>query len=211
MKKLLLASVAMLALGAGAPAIAQTTVTTDADTNAAVGATGAGAGGAAVGFILGGPIGAVIGGFTGAVIGAEAGVAASTVEFAGNNPVEPIFIEGDLDVGVALPETVTIYPVEGDAQYGYVYANGRVWIVNIADRTLVQSPGFLVAQSSADFAVSNPVDPIEVEGDVVVGYVVPDTVELVPIPEDRTYSYVYVDGRPALVDNSSRTIVWVNQ
>lgn len=209
MKKLLLASVAMLSLAAAVPTFAQE-VTTDADANAAVGAAGAGAGGAALGFVLGGPIGAVVGGFAGAVIGAEAGVAASTIEFAGNNPVEPIYIDGGLDVGVVVPETVTIYPVEGDPQYGYIYANDRVWIVNLADRTLVQSPGYLVAQSSADFAVANPIASANVTGDVVVGYVVPEDVELVPIPEDRSYSYVYVNDRPALVETGSRTIVWLN-
>jgi hypothetical protein len=100
--------------------------------------------------------------------------------------------------------------VEGDPAYGYFYANGRVWIVELASNTLVYSPGFVVSQSAADFAVANPIDPVEVEGDVVVGYVLPDGTTITPVPEDPYYGYVYIDGRAALVDNSTRTVVWVN-
>jgi len=205
MKKLLLASVAVLALGAVSPGFAQS----DADAGAAVGGAAAGATGAGVGFLLGGPIGAVIGGFTGAVIGAEAGIEATTIEYAAANPVDPIVIEGDVDVGYALPQEVTIYPVESDPNYGYVYANNRVWIVDNTSRELVYSPGFTVRQSSADFAIANPVESVTLEGDVTAGVVVPQEVELVAIPDDPTYSYVYVNDRPALVENNSRTIVWV--
>jgi hypothetical protein len=108
-----------------------------------------------------------------------------------------------------VPAEVTIYPIEGDAQYGYIYANDRVWIVDLESRTLVQSPGYLVPQTSADFVLSNPVAPVEVEGDVVVGYVVPETVELTPVP-DSSYSYIYIGDRPALVDSSTRSVVWLN-
>lgn len=206
MKKMLLASVAVLSLGLAAPSIAQDTV--DANVGATLGAGGGGASGAIVGGLLGGPIGAVIGGFAGAVIGAEAGVESSTIEFAGANPVEPVVIDGAVDVGYVVPETVTIYPVEGDPAYGYIYANGRVWIVDNNTRTLVQSPGYLVSQSSADYAIANPIDPIEAEGDVVVGYVLPEDVTITPVPNDSYYGYVYLNGRPALVDNSSRTVVY---
>ena len=29
------------------------------------------------------------------------------------------------------------------------------------------------------------------------------------VPDSQFYGYVYVDGRPALVDSSTRTVVWV--
>jgi hypothetical protein len=206
MKKMLLASVAAISLGLAAPAFAQGTV--DANAGATIGATGGGATGAVVGGLVGGPIGAVVGGFAGAVLGAEAGVATSTIDYASANPVDTIVIDGAVDIGYVVPENVTIYPVEGDAQYGYIYANGRVWIVDLTTRTLVQSPGYLVSQTSTDFAVANPVDPIEAQGDVVVGYVLPDGTTITPVPDDSYYGYVYIDGRPALVDSSSRTVVW---
>lgn len=209
MKNVLLASVAAMSLALSVPAFAQDAGVVDANAGAAIGASGGGATGAVVGGLLGGPIGAVIGGFAGAVIGAEAGVATSTVDYASANPVEPIIIDGAVNVGYVVPDNVTIYPVEGDPAYGYIYANGRVWIVDLNTRTLVQSPGYLVSQSSADFAIANPVDPIQAEGDVVVGYVLPDGVTITPVPQDPYYGYVYLDGRPALVDNSTRTVIWV--
>lgn len=203
MRKLLLASVAILALGT-APSLAQS------DTGVAVGGSAGGATGAGVGFLLGGPIGAAIGGFAGAVIGAEAGIEATTVEYAAAHPVAPVIIEAPVSVGYVVPPEVTIYPIEGDPAYSYIYVNNRIWLVDNQTRTLVHSPGYLVTQSSADFAATNPVASISVEGDVVAGYVVPEQVELVAIPDDPAYSYVYLNDRPVLVENATRTVVWVN-
>jgi hypothetical protein len=207
MKKLLLASVALVALGA-APAFAQTTDKTETD--AAVGAASGGLGGAAIGAVIGGPIGAVVGGFAGAVIGGEAGVQASTVDYATANPVDVIYLDGGLDVGYVVPADVTIYPIQGDPAYGYIYANDRVWIVDLESRALVQSPGYVVSQSVADYATGNPIGSVTVDGDVVVGKVLPSDVQITAIPDSSTYSYVYVNDRPVLVENSSRTVVWVN-
>lgn len=206
MKTLLLASVAILSLGAAAPGFAQS----NQDAGAAVGGATGGAAGAGVGFLLGGPIGAVIGGFAGAVIGSEAGVEAATVEYAAANPVEPIYVEGDLAAGLVLPANVTVHTIESDPAYGYIYANDRVWIVDNATRALVYSPGYVISQSTADFAVSNPVGSVTLDGDVVVGTVVPSGISLTAVPDNPNFSYVYVDDRPVLVENSSRTIVWVN-
>ncbi|SMQ85665.1 Protein of unknown function [Devosia lucknowensis] len=209
MKKTLLASVAMISLTLGVPAMAQDAGVVNPDAGAAIGLTGGAAGGATIGFLAGGPIGAIIGGFAGAVIGAEAGIATSTVEYAGAHPVDPVVIQGNVNAGTVVPAGVTVYPVEGDPAYGYLYANGRVWIVDLASNTLVYSPGYVVSQSAADFAVANPIDPINAQGDVVVGYVLPDGTTVTPVPEDPYYGYVYIDGRPALVENSTRTVVWV--
>jgi hypothetical protein len=210
MKKTLLASVAVISLALGVPAMAQDAGVVNPDAGAAIGLTGGAAGGATIGFLAGGPIGAIIGGFAGAVVGAEAGIATSTVEYAGNNPVEPIIIDGSVSAGATVPAGVTVYPVEGDAAYGYIYANGRVWIVDLATNTLVYSPGYVVSQSAADFAIANPVDPVTAEGDVTVGYILPDGTTITPVPDDPHYGYVYIDGRPVLVENSSRTVVWLN-
>ncbi|HTN62775.1 MAG TPA: DUF1236 domain-containing protein, partial [Devosia sp.] len=151
----------------------------------------------------------VIGGFTGATLGAVTGVAASTVEYAGNHPVEPIYLDSGVDVGLVVPPDVAVYPVEGDDRYGYIYANDRVWIVDLQTRALVQSPGYLVPQVAADYAIANPVAPVSVTGDVIVGYVIPNDVVLTPIPDSRSYSYLYINDRPVLVDNNSRTVVYV--
>ena len=55
---------------------------------------------------------------------------------------------------------------------------------------------------------SNPVDPIYLEGEVVVGAGLPETVQLRPVP-DYNYRYVYVNRQPVLVDPTSRRIVYV--
>src|SRR5690606_29101808 len=91
MRHVLLASVAVLMLGPTFPAFAQDNG--DADANAAVGGVAGGAGGAALGFIVGGPI------------GAATGVAASTVEYAGLHPVEPVYLDS-VDVGFVVPPDV---------------------------------------------------------------------------------------------------------
>lgn len=55
---------------------------------------------------------------------------------------------------------------------------------------------------------SNQVQPVYLEGEVVVGAQVPDTVELVQVP-DYDYRYVNVNSQPVLVDPSTRQIVYV--
>ena len=51
-------------------------------------------------------------------------------------------------------------------------------------------------------------DPVYLDGEVVTGATLPDTVELREIP-DYSYRYVYVNGQPALVDPSTRRIMYV--
>lgn len=58
------------------------------------------------------------------------------------------------------------------------------------------------------YVASNPVDQVYLDGEVVIGAGVPDTVALQTIP-DYDYQYVYINGQPVLVDPSSRQIVHV--
>jgi len=58
------------------------------------------------------------------------------------------------------------------------------------------------------YVSSNQIDPVYLDGEVVVGAGVPDTVALREIP-DYEYRYVYVNGQPVLVEPSSRRIVYV--
>ncbi|TIN09757.1 DUF1236 domain-containing protein [Mesorhizobium sp.] len=57
---------------------------------------------------------------------------------------------------------------------------------------------------------TNRVDPVYLEGEVVTGATLPDTVELREIP-DYDYRYVYVNGQPALVDPGTRRIIYVER
>ncbi|MCU0789499.1 MAG: DUF1236 domain-containing protein [Nitratireductor sp.] len=58
------------------------------------------------------------------------------------------------------------------------------------------------------YVVDNRVDPVYLDGEVVVGAGLPESVQLRTIP-DYEYDYVYVNGVPALVDPGSRRIVYV--
>lgn len=58
------------------------------------------------------------------------------------------------------------------------------------------------------YVTTNKVDPVYLDGEVVVGAGLPDTIELREIP-DYEYRYVYVNGQPVLVDSKTRQIVYV--
>jgi hypothetical protein len=206
MRNLLLASVAILALGT-APAFAQSN---DADTNAAIGGSVGGTTGAAAGFFIGGPVGAVIGGFTGALIGSEAGVNATTIDYASNNPVDLVTIESGLEIGSVLDDDIDIYPVEGDDEFGYIYANNRVYIVNLESREIVQSPGYLVPRETIDYIEANPVASISFDGELTTGLEVGDDVDIIAVPSNPSYGYVYVNDEPVLIDLGTRRVIYLD-
>ena len=146
MKKIFVSALAIAALAAPTVAHAQIIRTNpDAKADAAVGGAAGGVTGAVVGGLIFGPIGAAIGGFTGASIGAAGGVEAGSIEYVRMNPTEPVVIDGTVDVGYTVPETVVLHPIEGDATHGYFYTNDRVYFVDLSNRTVVYSPGTVVA------------------------------------------------------------------
>jgi uncharacterized protein YcfJ len=115
------------------------------DAGAAAGGTAGGVTGAITGGLIFGPIGAIIGGFTGAVIGATV-VSDTSIEYARLNPSEPVIIEGDVDVGYVVPEAIVLHPIDDDPDYAYFYTNDRLYFVELSSRTVVYSPGIVVAQ-----------------------------------------------------------------
>jgi len=202
MRKLLLAGTALLTLTMALPAYAQ-----DSDAAAGAGAAVGATTGGTIGFLLGGPVGAIIGGFSGAVIGGT--VSEAAVTYAGNHPVEQVYLDTDLDVGVKVSSDVTLYPIEGEDDLSYFYANGRVWIVATSSGEIVASPGFVVPEAAVAYVKANPTASVTIEGDVAPGFVVAGDVDVVDVPEARGYAYLYVNDRPALVDARSRTVIWI--
>lgn len=205
MRKLLMLGVAVISLGAAAPALAQSSN----DSQATVGATAGGAAGGTLGFLIGGPIGAIVGGFAGAVIGGEAAVSPEVVRYAGENPVEPIYLDTGIDVGYQVGSEVTVYPVEGNDQFGYFYANNRVFIVDMETMQVVQSPGFVIPENAVAYVEANPTTSVQFDGELAAGVSLGSDIQIAAIPEYNNYGYVYVQDRPALVDLNSRTVVWV--
>lgn len=202
MRKLILASAAILSLSTALPAFAQ-------DTNAATaaGATVGATTGGTIGFLLGGPVGAIIGGFTGAAIGGT--VSESAVAYAGNHPVDPIFVDTDLEVGAKVSSDVKLYPIEGEDDLSYFYANGRVWIVSNSSLEIVSSPGFAVPESAVAYVKANPTTSVTIDGDVAPGFVVGADVQVADIPDAKGFAYFYVNDKPALLDAKSRTVIWI--
>jgi hypothetical protein len=67
------------------------------------------------------------------------------VDYVRLNPTEPVVISGDVAVGYVVPAEVKLHVIDGDNAHGYFYTNDRVYFVNMADRTVVYSPGTVVA------------------------------------------------------------------
>lgn len=63
-------------------------------------------------------------------------------------------------------------------------------------------------QEVRDYVATHQVEPVYLDGEVVVGGGLPEAVELREIP-DYEYRYVYVNGQPVLVDATSRRIVYI--
>lgn len=65
-----------------------------------------------------------------------------------------------------------------------------------------------VEASSVEYVRLNPTDPVVIEGDIDVGFVVPAEVELHPIEGDATFGYFYTNDRVYFVNLSDRTVAY---
>ncbi|MSU92313.1 DUF1236 domain-containing protein [Rhodobacteraceae bacterium 2CG4] len=59
-----------------------------------------------------------------------------TITYVRSNPVDPIYLEGEVVVGAAIPQTVTIYDVP-QSEYRYVNVNGQYVLVEPEGRRVV--------------------------------------------------------------------------
>lgn len=83
----------------------------------------------------GGPIGAVADGVTGVVSGAL-DPPREVDTYVESNPVDPVYLDGEVAVGATLPETVELRPVP-DYEYRYVYVNRQPVLVEPRTRRIV--------------------------------------------------------------------------
>ncbi len=86
---------------------------------------------------------------------------------------------------------------------GAVVGGGAGVIAGGAAGTVIDPP-----ERVRTYVRSNEFEPVYLDGEVVVGAGLPETVVLRDIP-DYEYRYVYVNGQPVLVEPSSRRIVYV--
>ncbi|TGD42661.1 DUF1236 domain-containing protein [Pseudotabrizicola sediminis] len=104
--------------------------------NSAEGAAVGGATGAIAGAMVAGPVGALVGVMLGGGLGAAAAPDTTVTTYVTGNPVEPIYLEGEVVVGAGIPETVTLVEVP-DSEYSYAYVNGVPVIVEREKRQIV--------------------------------------------------------------------------
>ena len=121
---------APVALAAGDKRVVLKTVTYD---NTDASAAGGLATGAVAGALIAGPVGAVVG----AIVGAGAAVAPdpTVITYVQTNPVEQVYLDGEVVVGAGIPETVILTPVP-DSEYSYAYVNGVPVLVETKKRTV---------------------------------------------------------------------------
>jgi hypothetical protein len=128
MRKFIIVSATLLAVGLATTASAQDGTTTGA------------AGGAITGAIVGGPIGAAVGGIAGAALGTAIDPPpAEVVTYVRQQPAPaPVVVERQIVVGEPIPETVVLTPVPEHRQYSYAVVNEQRVIVDPKTHTVVQ-------------------------------------------------------------------------
>jgi hypothetical protein len=209
-------------LYASAAAVAFLGITAAHADDQALGAVSGGATGAVAGAVVGGPIGAAVGGVAGMAIGAATTVPDDVRTYVVEHPVDSVAVQGELSTDYALPGAVVVHRIPDNPRYGYVYVQDRPVVVRMENRRIIyaapgerdesQTTGAITVQPPErviTYVERHQVAPIEVEGDLATGYVVPESVELTPVPDDPRYDYVYVQDRPVLVDRDTRRVVWV--
>lgn len=210
MRKFLMAGAALALIGATAAHA------DDGDKEVLGGAAG-GAAGAAAGAVVGGPVGAIVGGAVGVAIGAEAAVPDDARVYVLENPTPPVILEGQVTSDTRFDDTVTLTPIPEHPDLAYVYIDNRPVIVRTDSRQVIYAAEVeTTASISADipeaaitYVERHPLEPVVLEGPVEAGALIPDTVEIVEVPESPSYGYIYIDQRPVLVDRNTREVIWV--
>ena len=133
------------------------------------------------------------------------------------HPVDQITIDGDMQEGFILPETVVVHPIPDNPDFGYIYVNGQPVIVSIQNRQVVyygEAPNAgplapYVPDSVITYIENNPIPPVEMDEEINEGMIVPQNVPLGIIPDQPSYSYVYVDEQPVLLETQTRRVIWM--
>lgn len=210
MRKILIAGAALALIGATAAHA------DDRDKEVLGGAAG-GAAGAAAGAVVGGPIGAIVGGVAGFAIGAEAAVPEDARIYVMENPTPPVVLQGQVTADTRFDDTVVLTPIPDHPDLAYVYVDNRPVIVRTDSRQVIYAPEVEatasispdIPETTITYVERHPLEPVILEGPVEAGMVIPQSVEIVEVPESPSYGYIYVDQRPVLVDRNSREVIWV--
>lgn len=207
----------ILIAGAALALMSATAANADDRDKEILGGAAAGTAGAAAGAAVGGPVGAVIGGVAGFAIGAEAAVPEDARIYVMENPTPPVVVQGAVTADTRFDDTVALSPIPDHPDLAYVYVENRPVIVRTDSRQVIYAPEVEttagispdIPEATITYVERHPVEPVILEGPVEAGTVIPQTVEIVDVPESPSYGYIYVDQRPVLVERSSRRVIWV--
>ncbi len=97
---------------------------------------GGGAAGALTGAAVAGPIGALVGAAIGMSIGDAVTPEERVTSYVRSNPLDPIYLDGEVVVGAGIPEAVQLTEVP-DSEYYYAYVNGLPVLVEREQRRVV--------------------------------------------------------------------------
>lgn len=98
----------------------------------------AGAGwGAVAGALIAGPAGAAVGAAVSSAAAYEADVGPQLVAYIEQNPVDPVYLDGELVVGAAVPDSVVIHELPEEDDFAYLNVNGVPVVVDSDSRKIV--------------------------------------------------------------------------
>lgn len=91
-------------------------------------------------YAAGGPVGGIIaGGILGGAVGsASVEPTMETVTYIQSNPVETVYLDGEVAVGAGVPQEVTLYEVPTQSDVRYVNINGQTVLVNPETNAIVR-------------------------------------------------------------------------
>jgi hypothetical protein len=97
--------------------------------------------------------------------------------------------------------------VLGFAAGGLLFAAATVG--NAQTTTVIETTGVAPPDEVITFVERERIPSVRIEGDVAVGYVLPDTVEIRTIPQHQKFGYAIVNERRVIVDPGSRKVIRV--
>ena len=84
---------------------------------------------------IGGPVAIAGGVLLGSLLGSVADPEETTITYVRQNPVEPLFVQGEPLIGATIPEGVDLAPVP-DSEFSYANLNGETVIVSNENRAI---------------------------------------------------------------------------
>src|SRR5690606_39413572 len=86
-----------------------------------------------------------------------------------------------------------------------IFVSTAAAIVAFSGTAFAQDVVVKVPQTVREYVIAHPADPVIIEENITEGYVLPETVEVHPIPDDPGFGYIYVDGSPVIVSDRKST------